>query len=78
MNSNKLLLKKKNRPITEENQVAAVTKNFFVNIAEGLDIKKDDVSSSSSFNYQNISNFLEKHQNHPSLDKIRQTFMTET
>ena len=44
LNSNKLMLKEKNRLITEEKELATVMNTFFVNIAESLDLKKDDDS----------------------------------
>ena len=49
---------------------------FCVNIAELLDIKKDNDSPLNSITHQNINDALEKYKNHSSVDKIRQTFMT--
>ena len=49
---------------------------FFVNITESLDLKKDDDSSLNLISSENISDILEKHKNHPSVQEISQTFMT--
>ena len=49
---------------------------FFVNITESLDLKKNDDSSLNPINSENISDTLEKHKNHPSVQEISQTFMT--
>ena len=48
---------------------------FFVNIAESLDLKKDDDSSLNPINSENINDILEKHKHHPSVHKISQAFM---
>ena len=50
--------------------------NFFGNIAKSLDLKKDDDSSLNPINSENINDILEKHKNHPSVQEISQTFMT--
>ena len=75
-------VERKNRLFTDEKElvnvmkiVVTVMKIVFVNITEGLDIKKDN-DSFSSVNYQNINDVLEKFENHRSVDKISQTFMT--
>ena len=44
-NVNKLILKEKNRLINEEKVLATAINTFFVNIKEGLHIKKDNDSS---------------------------------
>ena len=76
LNSNKLMLKENNRLITEEKELATVMNTFFVNMTESLDLKKDDNSSLNPINFENINDILEKHKNHPSLQEISQTFMT--
>ena len=76
LNSNKLMLKENNRLITEEKELATVMNTFFVNIAESLDLKKDDDSSLNPINSENINDILEKHKNHPSVQEISQNFMT--
>ena len=53
LNSNKLTLKEKNGVISEK-ELATLMNIFFVNINEGLDIKKDNDSSLIYINYQNI------------------------
>ena len=42
------MLKEKNRLIAEEKDFATVMNNFFINITESLDLKKDDDSLKSS------------------------------
>ena len=76
LNSNKLMLKENNRLITEEKELATVMNTFFVNITESLDLKKDDDSSLNPINFENINDILEEHKNHPSVQEISQTFMT--
>ena len=49
---------------------------FFANITEILDLKKDDDSSLGLINSENINDILEKNKNHPSVQEISQTFMT--
>ena len=49
---------------------------FFVNIAESLDLKKNDDSSLNPPHSDNINNILEKHKHHPTVLKISQTFMS--
>ena len=70
------MLKENNRPITEEKELVPIMNTFFVNIAESLDLKKDDESSLNPINSENINDILEKHKNHPSVQEISQTFMT--
>ena len=70
------MLKENNRLITEEKELATVMNTFFVNITESLDLKKDDDSSLNPINSENINDILEKHKNHPSVQEISQTFMT--
>ena len=70
------MLKEKKRFITEEKELATVMNNFFVNITESLDLKKDDDSSLNPINSGNINNILEKHKHHPSVHEIGKTFMT--
>ena len=76
LNSNKLMLKENNRLITEEKELATVMNTFFVNITKSLDLKKDDDSSLNPMNSENISDILQKHKNHPSVQDISQTFTT--
>ena len=76
LNSNKLMLKEKNRLITEKKELATVMNTFFVNITKSLDLKKDDDSSLNPINFENINDILGKHKNHPSVHKISQTFIT--
>ena len=45
-------------------------------MTESLDLKKDDDSSLNPINSENINDILEKHKNHPSVQEISQTFMT--
>ena len=71
-----LILKEKNWLITEETELGTVMSTFCVNIAELLDIKKDNDSPLNSITHQNINDALEEYKNHSSVDKIRQTFMT--
>ena len=68
--------KSQNWFITEEKELATVMKIFFVKIIEGLDKKRSN-DLLNPINYQNINNVLEKFKNHPSVRKIRQTFMTD-
>ena len=77
MNLNKLILKEKNRLITEEKELITALNAFFVDMTEALHIKNDNDRSLNSFNYQNINNVLEKFENHHSVHKIRQTFKTD-
>ena len=77
LNSNKLMLKEKNGPITEKKQLATVMKTFSVSVIEGLDKKKGNDPPLNSINYQNINDVLEKFKNHASVRKIRQTIMTD-
>ena len=49
---------------------------LFVITTQSLDLKKDDDSSLNPINPENKSDILEKHENHPSVHKISQTFMT--
>ena len=72
--SSKLMLKENNRPITEEKELVPIMNTFFVNIAENLDLKKDDDSPLNPISSENI-NDLEKLKNYPSVHKISQTFM---
>ena len=76
LNPNKLMPKENNRLITEEKELATVLNNFFLNIIESLDLKKDDDSSLNPINSENINNILEKHKHHPNGHEITQTFMT--
>ena len=69
------MLKENNRPITEEKELVPIMNTFFVNIAESLDLKKDDDSPLNPISSENI-NDLEKLKNYPSVHKISQTFMT--
>ena len=57
---NKLMLKENNRLITEEKKLATLMNTFFVNIAESLDLKKDDDSPLNPINSENINHILEK------------------
>ena len=52
------------------------SKNIFMYSRGSLDLKKDDESSLSPINSENINNVLEKHKSHPSIEEISQTFMT--
>ena len=70
------MLKENNNFITVEKELATVMNTFFVNITESLDLKKDDDSSLNPINSENINDILEKHKNHPSVQEISQTFMT--
>ena len=70
------MLKESNRLITEEKELVTVMNTFFVIITESLDLKKDDDSSLNPINSENINDILEKHKNHPSVQEISQTFMT--
>ena len=70
------MLKENNRLITEGKELATVMNTFFVNIAESLDLKKDDDSSLNPINSENINDILEKHKHHPSVHQISQAFMT--
>ena len=70
------MLKENNRLIPEEKELTTVMNFFFVNITEILDLKKDDDSSLNPINSENINDKLEKHKNHPSVQEISQTFMT--
>ena len=54
------MLEKKNRLITEEKELATGMNTLFVNITEGLGIKKDKDLSLTCINYQNINDILEK------------------
>ena len=74
LNSNKLMLKERNRLITEKKELATVMNTFFVNITKSLDLKKDDDSSLNPINFENINDILGKHKNHPSVHKISQIF----
>ena len=56
LNSSKLMLKENNRLITEEKELATVMNNFFVNITESLDLKKDDDSSLNPISSENMNN----------------------
>ena len=58
LNSNKLMLKENNRLITEEKELATVMNNFFINITESLDLKKDDDSSLNSINSKNLNDIF--------------------
>ena len=49
---------------------------FFINVTESLDLMKDDDSSLNPINSENVSDILEKHKHHPSVQEISQTFMT--
>ena len=49
----------------------------FDNIADSLGIKKDNNSSLSSIDYQNMNNVLENFKNFLSVRKTRQVFMTD-
>ena len=49
----------------------------FDNIADSLGIKKNNNSSLSSIDYQNMNNVLENFKNFLSVRKIRQVFMTD-
>ena len=69
------MLKENNRPITEEKELVPIMNTFFVNIAESLDLKKDDDSPLNPISSENIHD-LEKLKNYPSVHKISQTFMT--
>ena len=73
---NKLMLKENNQLFTEEKELATVMNTFFVNITESLDLKKDDDPSLNPINSENISDILQKHKNHPSVQDFSQTFMT--
>ena len=77
MNSNKLILEEKNRLSTKKKELTTALNTFFVNIAEHLDIKKENGSSLNSIKYQNKSDVSEKLPNHPSVHKIRQTFTND-
>ena len=55
LNSNKLMLKENNRLITEEKELATIMNNFFVNITESLDLKKDDDSSLNPISSENMN-----------------------
>ena len=70
------MLKENNRLITDGKELATVMNTLFVNITESLHLKKDDDSSLNPINSENINDILEKHKNHPSVQKISQTFMT--
>ena len=70
------MLKENNRLIPEEKESTTVMNTFFVNITEILDLKKDDDSSLNPINSENINDKLEKHKNHPSVQEISQTLMT--
>ena len=69
------MLKENNRLITEGKELATVMNTFFVNIAESLDLKKDDDSSLNPINSENINDILEKHKHYPSVHEISQTCM---
>ena len=70
------MLNESKRLITEEKELAVVISTFFVNITESLDLKKDHDSSLNPINSENVSDVLEKHKNHPSVQEISQNFMT--
>ena len=70
------MLKENNRLITDGKELATVMNTLFVNITESLHLKKDDDSSLNPIDSENINDILEKHKNHPSVQKISQTFMT--
>ena len=53
-NKSLVMLKEKNRLITEVKGLATVMNTIFVNITEGLDKMKNKDSSLNSINYQNI------------------------
>ena len=76
LNSNKLMLKENNRLITEEKELATVMNTFFVNITE-FRSKKDDDSSLDLISSENISDILENHKHHPTVQEISQTFMNK-
>ena len=42
LNSNKLMLKEKNGLAAKEKDFDTVMNNFFINLTENLDLKKDD------------------------------------
>ena len=58
LNSNKLMLKENNQLITEEKELATVMNNFFINITESLDLKKDDDSSLNPINSKNLNDIF--------------------
>ena len=70
------MLKENNQLITEERELGTVMNTFFLNITESLALKKDDDSSLNPINSENINDILEKHKNHPSVQEISQTFIT--
>ena len=59
------MLKKNNRLITEEKELATVMNTFLVNIIESLDLKKDNGSPLNPINSENLNDILEKHKHHP-------------
>ena len=70
------MLKENNRLITQEKELATVMNTFFANITKSLDLKKNDDLSLNLIDPKNINDILEKHNYHPSVHEISQTFMT--
>ena len=70
------MLKENNWLITEEKELATVMNNFFVNITESLDLKKDD-DFLNPINSKNINDILEEHKHHLSVHAISWAFRRE-
>ena len=65
------MLNKNNHLVTDKNELATVMNTVLVNKAESLDLKKDDNTSLSPLDFENINDILEKNiSNNPVYTKL--------
>ena len=64
LNSNKLLLKEKINPVSDEKELATIMNNFFINITKDLELKKD-----SKGKRNNLEDIVEAFESHRALKK---------
>ena len=66
LNSNRLFLKEKGNPVSNEKQLATIMNNFFINITKDLELKEDNSSNAST-----LENVLKVFDAYPTFEKFR-------
>ena len=62
-------MKEKGNHVSDEKELATIMNNFFINIMEDLELKKD-----SKGKLNNLEDILKAFEYHPSIEKIKKSY----
>ena len=64
-------MKDEDNPVSDENELATIINNFFINVTKYLELKKD-----SKDKLNNLEDILKTFESYPNIEKIKKAIIT--